>query len=100
MSIKARRYWTAEEKLQIIQEARQTEHTVSEVCRRHGLAVGQFYTWEKQACQGALEALRNGRRGPKRTTAEAQLRAEVERLRAVVAELSAENLQLKKGLWP
>jgi transposase-like protein len=31
------------------------EHTVSEVCRRHGIAVGQFYTWEKQARQGALE---------------------------------------------
>ena len=25
---------------------------------------------------------------------------EIERLRAVVTELSAENLQLKKGLWP
>ena len=40
MSVKIRRHWIAEEKLQIIEEARQTEHTVSEVCRRHGLAVG------------------------------------------------------------
>jgi len=55
----------AEEKLGIIEEARQTPCTVSEVCRRHGLAVGQFYAWEKQARQGALEALRNGRRGRK-----------------------------------
>ena len=100
MSVKVRRHWSAEEKLQIIQEARQTEHTVSEVCRRHGLAVGQFYSWEKQARQGALEALHNGKRGRKRTNAEARLRAELERLRAVVTELSAENLQLKKGLWP
>jgi len=28
------------------------------------------------------------------------LRAEIERLRAVVAELSTENLELKKGHWP
>jgi len=100
MSAKVRRHWTAEEKLQIIQEARQTDLTVSEVCRRHGLAVGQFYSWEKRTRQGALEALHNGKRGRKRISAEAQLRAEVERLRAVVTELSAENLQLKKGLWP
>ena len=100
MSVKVRRHWTAEEKLQIIEEARQTEHTVSEVCQRHGLAVGQFYRWEKQARQGALKALHNRRRGRKRPIVEAHLRAEVERLRAVVTELSAENLQLKKGLWP
>jgi len=100
MSAKSRRHWSAEEKLQIIQEARQTEHSVSEVCRRHGLAVGQFYTWEKLARQGALEALRNGKQGRKRANPEAQLRAQIERLQAVVAELSAENLQLKRGLWP
>jgi transposase len=100
VSVKVRRHWTAEEKLQIIQEARQANHTVSEVCRRHGLAVGQFYSWEKRARQGALEALHNGKQGRKRISAEVRLRAEVERLRAVVTELSAENLQLKKGLWP
>jgi len=100
MSAKTRRHWSAEEKLRIIQEARQTDHSVSEVCRRHGLAVGQFYTWEKRARQGALQALRNGKRGRKRASPEAQLQAEIERLRLVVAELSAENLQLKRGLWP
>lgn len=100
MSTKPRRRWTAEQKLRIIQEARHTEHSVSEVCRRHGLAVGQFYTWEKRARQGALEGLRNGKRGRKGAPPEAQLRMEIERLRAVVAELSVENLQLKKGLWP
>lgn len=99
MNAQNRRRWTAEEKLRIIEEARQTEHTVSEVCRRHGVAIGQFYTWEKQARQGALEALRNGRRGRKRSDPTAQLQAEIERLRAVIAELSAENLALKKGHW-
>jgi len=99
MSTQSRRRWTAEEKLQIIEEARQTEHTVSEVCRRHCLAVGQFYSWEKRARQGALEALRNGKRGRRRADPEAALRTEIERLRAVVAELSVENLELKKGRW-
>lgn len=100
MITKSRRHWTAEAKLQIIEEARQTLQTVSEVCRHHGIATGQFYAWEKQARQGALEALRNGKRGRKSGSREAQLKAEITRLRAVVAELSAESLELKKGLWP
>ena len=100
MSGSGRRHWTAEEKLRILEEARQTGHTVSEVCRRHGVAAGQFYTWEKKARQGALGALHNGRRGRKAEDPSVQMQVEIERLRAVIAELSAENLSLKKGRWP
>jgi transposase len=96
---KGQRRWTAEEKLGIIEEARQTPQTVSGVCRRHGIATGQFYGWEKKARQGALEALRSKKPGRKRASPETQLKEELTRLRAVVTELSAENLQLKKGLW-
>ncbi|MBC8447732.1 MAG: transposase [Chloroflexi bacterium] len=100
MTTKKRQRWTAERKLQIIEEARQTDHTVSEVCRHHGVATGQFYTWEKRARQGAMEALRNRERGRKKSDPTIPLRTEVERLRAVIAELSVENLTLKKGAWP
>jgi transposase-like protein len=94
------RKWTAEEKLQIIDEARKAGQAVSEVCRRHQIAPTQFYEWEKQARAGALEALRAKKRGRKASKTEAYLKDEIVRLRAVVAELSAETLQLKKGLWP
>lgn len=100
MSTPSRRHWTAAEKLRILEEARQTGQTVSEVCRHHQLASGQFYAWEKQARQGALEALRQGQRRHKRSDPTRALQGEIERLRTVVAELSVENLQLKKGLWP
>ena len=98
MGSQSRRRWTAEEKLAIIEEARQAGQTVSEVCRRHGIATGQFYAWEKKARQGALEGLRAGKR--KQSGREAQLKEEITRLRAVAAEVSAENLELKKGRWP
>ncbi len=100
MMSSARRRWTAEEKLQILEEGRQTGQTISEVCRRHQIAPGQFYAWEKQARQGALVALRNGPRGPGKADPTPQLQAEIERLRDVIAEISAENLALKRGLWP
>jgi transposase len=95
-----RRRWTAEEKLEILTEGRQAGHTVSEVCRRHQLALGQFYDWERRARDGALEALRNSRAGRRKSDRTSQLEAELQRYQAVVAELSAENLQLKRGLWP
>lgn len=94
-----RQRWTAEEKLRILEEARQTSASISEVCRHYGVAPGQFYAWEKQARQGALEALRHGRRGRKPEDPAARLGAELQRLRAVVTELSAENLELKRGRW-
>ena len=100
MTTETRRRWTADEKLKILDEARQAGQSVSDVCRRHQIAPGQFYTWEKLARAGAREALRarvRGRKAPDPTT---ELQAEVTRLRAVVAELSAENLTLKKGHWP
>jgi transposase-like protein len=100
MANQNRRRWTAEEKLAIIEEARQTPQTVSEVCRHHGIAPGQFYAWEKEARQGALDALRSKRRGHKRGNREVQLETEGNRLRAVAAELSAENLEKKRGRWP
>ena len=91
------RHWKAEEKLQIIEEARKTGNTVSEVCRRHGVGTGQFYVWEKYARQGALTALRNGKKNQKESKEEESLKSDLERLRAVIAELSMENLELKKG---
>lgn len=100
MSSDSRRQWTAEEKLQILDEARKAGQAVSEVCRRHQIAPAQFYQWEQQVRKAALEALRNGKRGRKPRKAEEQLKAEVTRLRTVIAELSAETLQLKKGVWP
>jgi len=100
VTTKKQRCWTAEQKLRIIEEARQTDHTVSEVCRQHGVATGQFYTWEKRARQGALQALCNQKGGRKKNDPVIPLQTEIERLRAVIAELSVENLTLKKGVWP
>jgi len=100
MSSTNRRRFTAEEKLSILEEARQSGQSISEVCRRHQLAAGQFYAWERQARQGALAALKNSKPGRKAPDPTEPLQAQILRLQAVVTELSAENLDLKKGFWP
>tara|TARA_B100000315_G_scaffold224468_1_gene230032 strand:- start:59 stop:358 length:300 start_codon:yes stop_codon:yes gene_type:complete len=99
MTKRNQRAWSAEEKLRILEEARQADVTISEVCRRYQIAPGQFYAWEKQAKKGALEALKPKPRKPK-SDPSAPLQAELEQMRRALAELTIENLQLKKGLWP
>jgi transposase-like protein len=89
---------SAEEKLRVVEEGRQSGATISEVCRRHQVDHAQFYRWERLARQGALEMLRNGARKSKNGKHEQWLMSEVNRLRAVVAELIAENLTLKRGV--
>jgi len=95
-----RRQFTAEAKLKIIREARLGNIPVSQVCTKHDISPTLFYQWERTAEAGARIALQAQPRGRKKLRpAEEELLAEVERLREIIAELSSENLQLKKGRW-
>ena len=97
---KKRRHLTADEKLRILEEAQQPGVQIAELCRRHGIGTSQFYTWREQARQGARQALSQpaGRKGQSKIAAAVErLTAERDRLRAVVAEITAENLDLRKN---
>ena len=96
---KKRRRYTVVEKLEILEEARAPGATVAEVLRRHGVDGTTFYRWEKQAREGAREALNGKRRdrGSKDREIE-RLKAELEKKRAIIAEVVEENLELKKWL--
>ncbi len=88
-----------EEKLRVLEEARQPNTSVAEVLRRHGLDAATFYRWERQAKQGMREAL-NGKGGADGGGAREveRLEAELVRKRQIIAEVVEENLVLKKGL--
>jgi transposase len=99
MSKREYRRFTAEQKLEILTEAAQPGVTVSEVCRRHGLAPSALYRWRAVAQDGSAVALkRDARRVPRKDDSEVRQQAEIERLRAVIAEITAENLELKKKI--
>ena len=99
-SRKPRRQFSADTKLQILKEGRHTNLSISQVCEQYQISPTLFYQWERQADQAVLKALSLQPRGRKKIRpAEERLLAEVQRLQAVIAELSAENLQLKKGHW-
>jgi transposase len=97
---KARRQFPAETKLQILKEGRTTNLTISQVCDQYQISPTLFYQWERIADRAAMSALQGHPRGRKKLRpSEEALLAEVLRLREVIAELSSENLQLKKGRW-
>ena len=95
------RRFTAEEKRAILAEAEQPGVTISAVCRKHRIAATQFYRWRAIADEVVAAALKADGRGRSKGDADgeaAQLQAEIDRLRAVVTEITAENLELKKKI--
>jgi len=99
MSKQEYRRFTAEQKVEILREAEQPGVTVSDVCRRHGLSPSVLYRWRAVAQDGSTVALkRDTQRKPRKDDVEARYKAEIERLRAVVTEITAENLELKKKI--
>jgi transposase len=96
MSEKKRRKWTASEKLRIVLTCLQPGVEVSEVCRREGINPTMFYTWKKRLLASASQVFDEK---PKRQDAERERRErEVSRMKDVIAEITAENLELKKTL--
>jgi transposase len=90
--------FSAETKLQILKEGRHTHLSISQVCDQYQISPTLFYQWERIADRAAMTALQGQPRGRKKLRpSEEALLTEVQRLREVIAELSSENLQLKKG---
>jgi transposase-like protein len=90
-----RRKWTAADKLRIVLAGMQPNVEVSELCRREGINPTQYYGWKKQLLSSASKVFEE--RGGK-SVAEERLAATLRRKNEVIAEITAENLELKKGL--
>jgi transposase len=91
-----RRQRTAAEKLRIVMIGWDPGVNVAELCRREGIVPTQFYGWKKKLSSSAGEVFAQ-KKGKKTSTREEKLEEENRRLKAVIAEITAENLELKKG---
>ena len=91
-----RRRWTAEEKLRIVLAGMQPGVEVAELCRREGINPTMYYGWKNQLLSSATKVFdaKSGRPPAQEVRQEAELR----RMKDVIAEITAENLDLKKGL--
>src|SRR5262249_59986755 len=89
-----KRKWAASDKLRIVLAGLQPNVEVSELCRREGINPTQYYGWKKQLLSSAAKIF-DAQEG-KRTAAEERKEAELQRFKNVIAEITAENLELKK----
>jgi transposase len=91
-----RRKWSAADKLRIVLAGMQPNVEVSDLCRREGINPTQYYGWKKKLQSGAGKVFDEAESRP--SAREERQAEELRRLKDVVAEITAENLELKKGL--
>lgn len=92
-----RRKWTAQAKLKIVLESLASDQKLAEICRREGVSPNQVYEWRRRL-RGSAEAIfaRKDQAGPEPQIE--KLAVESTRMKNVIAEITAENLDLKKTL--
>ena len=91
-----RRKWRPEEKLRIVLAGLAAGVEISDLCRREGINPTMYYGWRKQllASAGKVFAEKVDKPGLR----EERQAAELVRMKSVIAEITAENLDLKKTL--
>jgi transposase len=94
---KKRRRWTASDKLRVVLAGLDGSVEISELCRREGINPTQYYGWKKQLVTSAAKVFADGRES-KPSAKEQRMESELRRAKDVIAEITAENLDLKKGL--
>jgi transposase len=91
-----RRRRTAQEKLRLVLAGMEAGVEVSDLCRREGINPTMYYGWKKKLLGSADKIFEDS--GPQRSAREERLTEELRRKNDVIAEITAENLELKKGL--
>jgi transposase len=95
----SRRKFPAEEKIRIVMEGIRAEVSVVELCRREGIHPTIYYKWLKDFLEAGKGRLRGDAKREATSDDVQQLRQENERLKLLVADLSLENLTLKKSQY-
>lgn len=91
-----RRRWPASEKLRIVLSGLDPNTEISELCRREGINPTQYYNWRKQLVSSADRVFDES--GAKPSREQERMSADLDRAKDVIAEITAENLDLKKTL--
>ncbi len=91
-----RRRWTASEKMRIVLAGMEAGVEVSELCRREGVSPTMYYGWKKKLLSSATKVFEE--KSKKGKAQQERSEKELARMKDVIAEITAENLDLKKTL--
>ena len=93
-----RRKFSAEEKIRIVLDGLRGESSISELCRREGIAESLYYNWSKDFLEAGKKRL-SGDTARQATSSEVvSLKREARDLKEVLAETLLENRLLNKSM--
>ncbi len=93
-----RRKFSAEEKIRIILEGLQGEETISELCRREGIAPSIYYKWSKDFLEAGKKRLMGDTKRGASSGEVRELKQENAELKRIVAEQVLKIELFKKSL--
>ena len=93
-----RKRYSADEKIRIVMEGIRGDDPISTICRREGIHANMYYKWLKSFMEAGKACLKGAeKRGATHGEVE-ELKRDKERLKQLVADLSVDNMVLKKSL--
>jgi len=93
-----RRRYSAEEKIRVVLDGLRGEYSISELCRREGIAESLYYNWSKEFLEAGKKRL-SGDTARQATSGEVtSLKREARDLKEALAETLLENRLLKKSM--
>lgn len=95
---KQRRVWKPADKLRIVLESMNSDAKLAEICRREGLSPNLVYQWRKALMTSAERIFARKTQDHGVDPRIEKMEAENTRMKNVIAEVIAENLELKKTL--
>ena len=91
-----RKKYSAEEKIRIVLAGLRGDYSISELCRREGIAESLYYSWSKEFLEAGKRRLAGDTERQANSGEVKGLRHEMGDLKELVAELTLENRLLKK----
>ena len=93
-----RKQHSAEEKIRIVLDGLRGEHSITELCRREGIAESLYYSWSKEFLEAGKRRLAGDTARAATSGEVTVLRREVRDMKVLVADLALENRLLKKRM--
>ena len=94
---KTRRQFSAQEKIRIVLDGLRGEISISELCRREGIAESLYYNWSKDFMEAGKKRLAGDTTRQATSSEVTGLKREARDLKEVVAEQTLELRLLKKN---
>jgi transposase len=93
-----RKQYSSEEKIRIVLDGLRGEHSISELCRREGIAESLYYSWSKEFLEAGKRRLAGDTARAATSSEVKDLRRQAQELKEVVAEQALELRLLKKSM--